>query len=129
MKTIIAGSRTIQSYAPVLEAIRRSGMVITEVVSGKATGVDLMGERYAGEQDIPVKPFPPDWAKHGKKAGILRNLEMLDYADQVIVVWDGTSTGSQHTCKEGLRRGMPVFLQKVDVIVKANQPTEYNLVD
>ncbi|MFM7858006.1 MAG: SLOG family protein, partial [Flammeovirgaceae bacterium] len=91
MKTIVAGSRGIADYEVVLAAIRQSGFEVTEVVSGTARGVDKLGERYAIENVIPITRFVPDWDKHGKRAGYLRNTEMGDYADALIAVWDGES--------------------------------------
>lgn len=101
MKCVIAGSRTIKDYGIVLDAIEKSGFNITEVVSGTAEGVDKLGERFAMDEAIPITRFPANWKKHGKKAGILRNEEMITYVQQhfggAIVVWDGSSVGSKHT--------------------------------
>ena len=47
MKVIIAGSRGVEDYALVEEAVKQSGFDITEVVSGTARGVDLLGEHWA----------------------------------------------------------------------------------
>jgi hypothetical protein len=108
MKVIIAGSRSITNYALLRETIERSGYHITEVVSGTARGVDRMGERWAAEHNIPVKKFPADWSKHGKKAGFIRNQEMVNYADALVGIWDGQSNGMRDTmrradAKEGMR--------------------------
>ena len=86
MKTIIAGSRGITDYSVVKQAIAESKYEITEIVSGGARGVDILGERYARESNIPIKRFLPDWDKFGKKAGILRNQDMGNYADALIAV-------------------------------------------
>lgn len=45
MKTIIAGSRAIEEYGLVVEAIRQSGLDITEVVCREARGVDTLGKK------------------------------------------------------------------------------------
>lgn len=54
MKTIIAGSRSINEYALVERAIREGGFDIEEVVSGGAAGVDQIGEQWARRNGIPV---------------------------------------------------------------------------
>jgi predicted Rossmann fold nucleotide-binding protein DprA/Smf involved in DNA uptake len=61
MKTIIAGSRDITDYALVVRAVVESKFCITEVVSGTASGVDKLGERYALEKGIAIKSFPAAW--------------------------------------------------------------------
>ncbi len=96
MRTIIAGSRSITEYKHVLKAVAESGINITQVVSGTAKGVDLLGEKFAQEHGISVVRFPADWNKYGNRAGYLRNMEMAGNADALIAVYDGTSRGTQH---------------------------------
>lgn len=57
-----------------------SGMVstVTEIVSGGTRGVDRLGERYAYRHGLPCKVFPAQWAKHGRSAGPLRNMEFVE---------------------------------------------------
>lgn len=110
MKVIIAGSRTINSYESVCQAIRNSQFDITEVVSGTARGVDQMGERWAAENNIPVKRFPANWNEYGKKAGYLRNKEMAEYAQSAIILWDCESKGTRHMIQLARRYGLTVFI-------------------
>ena|SRR3990167_4684811 len=97
MKVIVAGSRSICNYSFVSASIDSSGFLISEIISGVAKGVDLLGEKYAREHNIPIKQFYPDWNKYGKSAGFIRNKQMVDYADAVICIWDGVSKGTKHT--------------------------------
>lgn len=46
---------------------------ITTVISGKARGVDTLGERWAAANKISVERFPADWSL-GRGAGFRRNL-------------------------------------------------------
>ena len=94
MKTIIAGSRTITDYASFMYAMDNFHIPITEVISGEAMRIDKLGEYYASRHNIPVKRFPAEWIKYGKKAGYIRNEEMAKYADACIVIWNGNSKGS-----------------------------------
>jgi len=66
-----------------------------EIVSGRARGIDILGERYAKENNLKLKLFPADWDQYGKRAGYLRNKQMAEYADALILIWDGKSRGSQ----------------------------------
>jgi hypothetical protein len=76
MKVIIAGMRDFLDYSAVLEVIEAPRFKITEVVSGCAPGVDALGERYAAENGLPMKPFPANWLKHRRAAGPIRNAQM-----------------------------------------------------
>lgn len=110
MKTIIAGSRSITDYESIKQAITSSRFEITEVVSGTARGVDTLGERWAAENNVPVKRFPANWSAHGKAAGPMRNQTMADYADALILVWDGRSRGSADMLARAVRGGLKVFV-------------------
>lgn len=114
MRVIIAGSRTIKDYRTVLNAIekaQRAGFQITEEVSGAATGVDKLGEQWARNNDIPIKSFPADWDNYGRKAGFMRNVQMVKYADAAILIWDGESKGTLHTLNEIKKAQKPYYIE------------------
>lgn len=110
MKTIVAGSRDITNIEFVRQAISRAPWVVSEVVSGAARGVDTLGEMVAKERGVAIKRFPADWDSLGRRAGPLRNIQMADYADALIAVWDGVSRGTAHMIKEAEKRGLKVFV-------------------
>lgn len=112
MKTIVAGSRTIDRHGLVRAAIVVSGWAdqITEIVSGTARGVDQIGEQWAKEKRLPIKRFPAEWDRYGKRAGYLRNEAMAQYADALIAVWDGKSDGTKHMIDLAHRYGLQVFV-------------------
>lgn len=93
-KVIVAGSRSFDSYDLLKEKLDM--LEISEIVSGGARGADSLGEKYALENNIPIKLFPANWNQYGKSAGFIRNREMAQYADFLIVFWDGESKGTKH---------------------------------
>lgn len=109
MKTIIAGGREGITYAEVLQAIFTCPWKISEVVCGLAKGVDSSGE-YAAKYElhVPIAYFPADWKKHGKAAGAIRNREMAEYAEALILVWDGTSKGSANMLRTARKLGLKI---------------------
>lgn len=94
-------------------ALKNTPFEITEVVSGTCKGVDQLGEEWAERKGIPVKKFPADWSKHGRRAGPLRNREMAKYADALIAIWDGKSRGTRSMIDEALREGLEVYVHCV----------------
>lgn len=111
MKVIVAGSRNITSRRTVADVIAASGFSITELVSGCAAGVDTVAENWARDQRIAVKRMPADWDTYGRRmAGRQRNLEMAMYADALIAVWDGHSSGTRHMIQTARRRGLKVYV-------------------
>ena len=110
MRTIIAGSRTIRKMSLVREALNHAPFLPTEIVSGGAPGVDRLGELWGLIHHVPVKYFPADWKRHGKRAGYVRNREMAVYAQALIAVWDGKSSGTRDMIKVAQAAGLKVFV-------------------
>lgn len=117
MKVIIAGSRTIKDFKAVINAVNNSKFKITEVVCGCAIGIDRLGQQWAISNNIFVKEMPADWNKYGKKAGIIRNIQMAEYADAAIVIWDGKSPGSKNMISEIKKVNKPYY---IDVCISDN---------
>lgn len=59
------------------ERLASKGSPITEVISGTARGADTIGEHWAQARGIAVRRFPAQWDRYGKRAGPLRNQQML----------------------------------------------------
>lgn len=79
-----------------------------ELVTGCAKGADQIPYLFNSWHGVPIKEFPADWDTHGKKAGILRNIEMAEYADALIAFWDGKSRGTKNMIEEAKKRGLKV---------------------
>jgi hypothetical protein len=114
MKVIIAGSRDFSDYNLLCEKCDAilSNQKQVEIVCGMARGADLLGKKYAESRGYPVKEFHAEWDKLGKSAGIVRNIQMRDYADALICFWDGKSTGTAHMIKAAEVKGMKVRIIK-----------------
>ena len=98
MKVIIAGGRDFNDYDLLCQKIDKilSKQTDIEIVSGRAKGADQLGERYAKEHGYFIKMFPADWNRYNKQAGYIRNEDMANYADALIIFWNNESKGSQH---------------------------------
>lgn len=116
MRLIIAGSRSITDIEHVQQVMRfavSAGCCLIEVVSGCAPGVDQLGEQWAAQNGIPVRQFPADWARYPRRAGRMRNAEMANYADALVAIWDGASSGTRHMVQTMQALGKPVYIHKV----------------
>ena len=116
IKVIIAGTRDFNDYAFLkknvdyfLQGINPNNEKI-EIVSGNARGADKLGERYAKEHNLPVKLFPANWDKYGKRAGYLRNQEMANYSDVLIAFWDEKSKGTKHMIDIAKKQDLTVIV-------------------
>lgn len=106
MKLIIAGGRNYKFTKEDIEALNDI-QYVDEVVSGGAPGADGCGERWATARGIPVRRFLADWKRYGRGAGPIRNREMAQYADAVVLFPGGRGTESMY--QEAARAGIKIF--------------------
>lgn len=109
MRLAIIGSRNcppvdIASYLP---------FVPDTIVSGGAKGADTYAKEYALKNDIPISEFLPDYRKYGRKAPLLRNLQIVDNCDFLLAFWDGTSRGTKFTIDYAEKRGVPLKIVSI----------------
>lgn len=118
MKLIVAGSRTVTNEKRVHLALTRLHSIFNfrEIVCGEAKGPDLFGRSWGEEAGIPVKSFPADWEGLGKRAGYVRNEQMVEYADGLVAFWDGESKGTKHTINLAIENGLVVTVFRVKTV-------------
>ncbi|MBY6093868.1 DUF2493 domain-containing protein [Ferrimonas balearica] len=116
-RVIVAGSRTYSDYDSLKSKL---DLILAEklkdhrvvIIDGGAPGPDRLGRRYAQERGLAVETYPAEWDTHGKKAGILRNLEMANVADALVAFWDSASRGTAHMIQTMEKQGKPVRVIK-----------------
>ena len=94
MRIAIVGSRNV-----IIDSITEFVADNDEIVSGGAIGVDQYAANYAREHGLKLTEFLPEYEKYGRAAPILRNKQIVDYADKIVVFWDGKSRGSLSVIK------------------------------
>ena len=112
-KLIVAGSRNI----PIQIALRRFLSWLNEHGYNYRDFIYITGNCSEGADQIPyvlknlfvedldvadieIHPFDADWKKYGKAAGPIRNRQMAQFGDELLLIWDGSSRGSQNMKKE-----------------------------
>lgn len=112
MSVLICGSRRFSDPFTVSLAIDKRVQELPDeciVIVGGAKGVDQIAEKAALRHGHSVSRHEADWETYGKRAGIIRNLQMLDAKPSLVIAfWDGASRGTKHTITEARRRGIPV---------------------
>lgn len=87
---------------------------ITEIVSGGARRIDTCAKEYAVANNIKLTEFLPEYEKYGRSAPLKRNLQIIDYADEVLAFWDGKSRGTKYVidnCKKK-NKNVRIFISK-----------------
>ena len=98
IKLAIVGSRSFNDLEAFNKymALLNDWFEIIQIISGGAKGADTFGEEYAIVNNIPAMIFRADWKKYGKKAGYIRNVDIIKNCDVCIAFWDGRSKGTEH---------------------------------
>ena len=110
VRTIIAGSREFTSQPIIDHAVSFCDWQITEVVCGCCPGVDNLGRNWANRNRIPVRLFPPNWQKHGKSAGPIRNSEMASYGEALIAIRLNHSRGTTDMIRKAIDKKLEVLV-------------------
>lgn len=120
MKVLVCGSRgfnDLQLLEGVLDALGP-----TEIIHGDARGADRIAGAYAERLGIVCRRFPAAWETYGRRAGYVRNQQMLDEGqpDIVIAFWDGESKGTWNMIRLAEKSKIPVkVVYPEDKLLKA----------
>ena len=110
MRLLICGDRNWTDCKMIRDAIEEFKPDV--VVEGEARGADTLAGIIALSKGIRVIPFPADWNRHGKPAGMIRNALMLKVGkpDLVIAFHDDIeqSKGTKHMVGIARKAGVRV---------------------
>ena len=101
MKIAVIGSRglnvkNLEKYLP---------RDVTEIVSGGARD-------YALANGLKLTEFLPEYQKYGRGAPLKRNLQIIEYADEVLAFWDGQSRGTKYVIEQCRKKNKKVTVMK-----------------
>ncbi|MBQ8249486.1 MAG: DUF2493 domain-containing protein [Clostridia bacterium] len=106
MKVAVVGSRTLTidnlgSYLP---------SETTEIVSGGAKGIDTCAREYATANNIKLTEFLPEYERYGRAAPLARNKKIVEYAEVIVVFWDGKTNGTKMILEYCEKRGKTAYI-------------------
>ncbi len=85
------------------------------IVQGGAKGADELASLYTARFGIELRTVWPDWNKHGRAAGPIRNQEMLDKHKPDLVVAFPGGRGTADMVRRSRKAGVDVAEINVDV--------------
>jgi hypothetical protein len=113
MRVLITGSRTWTNASKISMqlALITAGIppALVVVMHGNAAGADRLADYEARRQGMGVERFPADWKLYGKRAGFVRNAQMVSTKPNV--------------CLAFIRNGSPGASMCADLAEKAGIPT------
>ena len=110
MKVLVCGDRLWNTYEPIHTRLARLPKD-TVIIHGAARGADTLAWSAAINLGLQVISVPAEWDKHGKKAGPIRNLKMLDMKPDLVIAFHkdlSRSKGTLHTLQNALKREIRV---------------------
>lgn len=95
MRVIVCGGRDfwktpddpVRLYAA-LDAVHAE-TPITHLWHGNARGADTLAGIWASQRKVKVTAVPAQWSKHGKRAGPIRNQNMLGQGIDMVIAFPG----------------------------------------
>ncbi|QPB44203.1 DUF2493 domain-containing protein [Medusavirus stheno T3] len=113
VKVAIVGGREFADKARLYEVMDDLALKhkIALVVSGGATGADTFGAEWAKDRGIATRIFIAEWKKYGRKAGIIRNGQIVDAATMLVAFWDGKSPGTKNSIQRAEKKKIPVIIE------------------
>ena|SRR5687768_11150780 len=108
MRVLVCGSRHFEDKDLLNRTLKEIN--IAELIHGCARGADSLAGEYATANDIPQHRYPALWDLHGKRAGPIRNHQMLREGkpDLVVGFLFENSRGTKHMLDIARKAGVPV---------------------
>lgn len=106
MRVLVCGGRDFEDeglMGRILDTIP-----ISTVIHGMARGADRMGGAYAKLHGLDVVEFPALWDTHGKRAGHVRNAQMLTEGQPDLVVAFPGGRGTDNMIEQAKKAGVEV---------------------
>jgi len=114
MRVIVCGSRRWTDRKKIADRLFDLPVTSTIVVGynpdrDTPKGADRLAYQEAQKLGLTVEPHPADWERYGKRAGFVRNQEMVSLgAGLCLAFWDGLSNGTKDTIDRARAAGIKV---------------------
>jgi hypothetical protein len=107
MKILVTGSRTWTDTDVIHQVLRRLAQVAVDLdevpvlISGNCpTGADAIAEEFWARSPYPMELHPADWHQYGKRAGFVRNAQMVKLEPDVCVAFCKNGSKGTTMCGE-----------------------------
>lgn len=111
MRVLVCGGR---DYSPELVVLWLDGFDLhgpnlDVIIEGGARGADRGAQMWAKQCSKELLTFPADWEKYGKRAGYLRNVQMLEEGKPDLVVAFPGGKGTAMMVRLAKEKGIEVI--------------------
>lgn len=104
---LVCGGRDYRRWDEVCRVLDRTPG-ISAVVHGAASGADSLAHQWAVSRGIAHRAFPANWGLYGRRAGFLRNEQMLHENPDIaeVIAFPG-GKGTAHMVDAARKAGVP----------------------
>lgn len=114
MRILVCGGRDCKDEELVWHGINhyRDSTFLSDpddwIIAGAARGVDSFAADYARTYGLRLKEYPADWATYGRKAGYIRNQQMLVQGNPDVILAFPGGKGTKMMVDLAIKAGKPV---------------------
>lgn len=120
MKVLVCGGRDYSAEAAtiwlernaakaVAEAVGAGSVRIRTIIHGCARGADEGAMRWGLAEQIEVLGFPANWKLHGRRAGPIRNQQMIEFGRPDVVIAFPGGRGTENMVRLAMAASIPVI--------------------
>ena len=111
LKVLVTGGRHWDYQEEIERTLDRihQDIGVILLIHGNAKGVDSLASDWAEKNNINTDVYPALWSKYGKKAGPIRNQQMLDEGRPDIVMAFPGSKGTNDMVRRAIRANIEVI--------------------
>lgn len=106
-KVIVTGGRDFDDAGLVFDVLERIKADV--IIHGDCRGLDTLAGKYGVMKGLRVIPYPAKWKELGKRAGPIRNIQMLEENPDAILIAFPGGTGTANCIAEARKRGILVL--------------------
>ena len=130
MKVIVCGGRNfydaemVAKYLDMLLVIYR----FDTVIHGAARGADTLAGVWARRNHLDEEPHHADWDRLGRKAGVIRNAEMLKSRPQLVIAFPG-NRGTRNMMDQATANGVNVINLRLETVRRLVEAQYRTIID
>lgn len=116
-RALVCGSRDFKDRALVYRVLDvvRSRFLVDAWMHGGYRGVDRLTDDWANDRNVECRPFPADWDQHGRRAGPIRNQEMIDVGQPTVGIAFPGGPGTADMIERLHTHEIPVYEVRINV--------------
>jgi hypothetical protein len=109
MRILVCGGRDYNDHKKVHDTLLPYLDFGTTIIEGGARGADRLAADFASHYGVYHLRYPADWVRFGKRAGAIRNQQMLDEGKPDLVIAFPGGVGTKDMITKARKAGVEVI--------------------